>query len=371
MRRAIAQELVAPGNGAALNLDVFKSDGDRVIEGVLREPDGAWHPIIDGLPIFRSEALQPDLTEFATAHGLAYAPPPADTTGQAETNTTFSDKWRRFTTYGWADQHWDFHAQWFVKKLGLDGVEDLARFYGQFERVLECGTGSGFNLNFISKHARGEVFGLDISDAAVTSHQNLRDLPNLSMVRADLFHAPFADDSFDFVIADGVLHHTPSTRGAVEALYKKVKPGGKFFFYIYKRMGPARYFVDQHIRESFTKLTPEECYEACHAITELGRELSKIDTKINLENAIPSLGLPAGEHNVQRFVYYGFMKCFWNDAFDFETNNMINYDWYHPHHAWQHTEEEVTVWLTDLGVKDFNIYDANPNGLSVLVTKPL
>ena len=53
------------------------------------------------------------------------------------------------------------------------------------------------------------------------------------------------------------------------------------------------------------------------------------------------LGIPAGEHDVQRLLYYNFVKCFWNDAFDYETNNMVNFDWYHPHNAWQHTEDEV------------------------------
>ncbi len=53
---------------------------------------------------------------------------------------------------------------------------------------------------------------------------------------------------------------------------------------------------------------------------------------------------------MQRLLYYNFLKCFWNEAFDWETNNMVNFDWYHPHHAWQQTEEEVGRWLGDLGV---------------------
>jgi SAM-dependent methyltransferase len=183
--------------------------------------------------------------------------------------------------------------------------------------------------------------------------------------------APFPDDSLDLVIADGVLHHTPNTRAAFEALYRKVAPGGQFFFYLYKKMGAARQFCDAHIRQQFTKLDLEACYEACKSLTELGRELSRLNATITLEKPIPILGIPAGIHDVQRLIYYNFVKCFWNDAFDYETNNMVNFDWYHPHSAWQHTEDEVAGWLKDLGVTNYRFNDANPNGISCLLTKPL
>ena len=207
--------------------------------------------------------------------------------------------------------------------------------------MLECGPGSGFNTRFIAEHCPGQVFALDISAAAFTTFENTRYLPNCTVVQADLMEAPFHDGCFDFIIADGVLHHTPDTRAAVEALYRKVEAGGQFFFYVYRKMGAARVFCDAHIREQFMTLSPEECYAACEGLTELGRELSRLNAEITLEKAIPVLGIPAGTHNVQRLLYYNFLKCFWNEAFDYETNNMVNFDWYHPHNAWQHTQEEV------------------------------
>jgi hypothetical protein len=48
---------------------------------------------------------------------------------------------------------------------------------------------------------------------------------------------------------------------------------------------------------------------------------------------------------------------------------MVNFDWYHPHDAWQHTEDEVRGWLDELGVREYQFNDANPNGISVLLTK--
>ena len=74
---------------------------------------------------------------------------------------------------------------------------------------------------------------------------------------------------------------------------------------------------------------------------------------------------------MQRLVYYNFVKCFWNEAFDYETNNMVNFDWYHADTASQHDREEVEEWLKALGGVDYQFNDANPNGLSVMLMKPI
>lgn len=373
MRSSIISQLAPTGySPGEFVLEAFRHDGDHVIEGVLRAKDGRWIPILDGVPSFLTGVLQQDLSDFAGKYGLLYQTTVAREAAaeQAKTNETFSDKWKRFKSYGLEPEHEDFLFGWYCKKFGLATRDELKAFYSGRKRILECGPGSGFNTKFMAENCPGQVVALDISAAAFTTFGNTRHLPNCSVVQADLMEAPFADGSFDFIIADGVLHHTPDTRAAVEALYRKLAPGGQFFFYVYKKMGATRQFSDAHIREHFTKLSPEKCYAACEGLTELGRELSRLGASITLEKPIPVLGIPAGTHDVQRLLYYNFVKCFWNDAFDYETNNMVNFDWYHPHNAWQHTQDEVEGWLRDLGAKEWRFNDANPNGLSVLVTKP-
>jgi SAM-dependent methyltransferase len=372
VREKSIDQFVPPGGGPdRYTLEVFQRDGDHVIEGVLRGIGNEWYPVLNGVPSFLTGVLREDLTDFANRHGLPHDATTArpEAAEQAKTNKTFSDKWTRFKNYGLEPQHQEFLFGWYCKKLGLATVDDLKAFYGKKKRILECGPGSGFNTKFMAENCPGSVFALDVSAAAFTTFGNTRQLSNCTVVQADLMHAPFEDNSFDFIIADGVLHHTPNTRAAVEALYRKVTPGGQFFFYVYKQMGAARYFTDQHIRGVFKDLEPEACYQACEGLTELGRELSRLKGNITLEKHIPVLGIPAGTHDVQRLLYYNFVKCFWNEAFDYETNNMVNFDWYHPHNAWQHSEDEVRGWLTALGAAHIQVNDANPNGISVLVTK--
>lgn len=356
-----------------LELLDFAKDNNQILEGVLKENNN-WYPIIKGVPCFLSGSLRPDFSWFQEKYNLPIIDEPfkqkQEQEEQLKTNETFSDKWNRFKNYGLESSHQEFLYEWYCKKLAVSTLAELKSFYQQFERILEVGPGSGFNTKFMAENTQGEVFAVDVSDAAFTTFENTQHLFNCHVIQADLMEMPFPDQFFDFITADGVLHHTPDTKKAVFAIYQKLTPGGQLFFYVYKKMGAARQFCDQHIREYFTQLEPEDCYKACESLTELGRELSRLNAKITLEKPIPILGIPAGTHDVQRLIYYNFVKCFWNEAFDFETNNMVNFDWYHPHNAWQHTEEEVELWLQELGVKEYQFTQANPNGISVLLRKP-
>jgi SAM-dependent methyltransferase/uncharacterized protein YbaR (Trm112 family) len=376
MRKGIVEDgrLRGVRGGGPLTLEVFRAEGEHVMEGVLREDDGYWYPVIGGVPSFLRGRLRPDLAVFERTYGLAPVPQePGGWTGaaeQARTNVTFSDKWRRFGRYGFEPRHAEFLFGWYCRKLGVADVDALKAFYRGKRMVLEVGPGSGFNACFVAENSKGMLFAVDISDAAFTTFENTRHVPNCHVVQADVMAMPFPDGTFDFVIADGVLHHTPDTRAALEAVLRKVGPGEQLFFHVYRKMGAARVFTDAFIRSEFGKLTPAECYEACEGLTELGRELSRLGAKVTLRTGVPVLGIPPGEHDVQRLLYYNFVKCFWNEAFDFETSNMVNFDWYHAHNAWQHTEPEVESWLRELGVTEYRFNDANPNGISVLLRRP-
>jgi len=358
------------GRSEPFELTATAEDDGHVTEGYLRRGD-EWYPIINGVPCFLAGALRPDLTEFAGRHKLPLGPNSSVArSSQRATSETFSFKWSTFTTYGDDRKEQNFLFEWYRRKFGLREDQDLADFYRNRDYVLEVGPGSGFNTRFAAEHCQGKVLAADVSAAADTTFSKTGHLPNCAVIRADLMDLPFQDELFDLIVADGVLHHTPNTEAAMRALYRKVKPGGQFFFYLYKKMGPARQFCDEYIRQELSKLSPTECLEACRALTELGRELSRLGAQITLTKPVEVLGIPAGSHDVQRLLYYNFLKCFWNEAFDFETNNMINFDWYHPHDAWQHTLEEVEGWLITLGIRNYKFNDANPNGLSVLLTKP-
>ena len=87
-----------------------------------------------------------------------------------------------------------------------------------------------------------EVVALDYSDGAMrayhyqTFQSRVTDAAaaRLNYLQADLQQPPFADGEFDLIYSDGVLHHTPDTKRTFMAVAKKVKPGGRFFVWLYR-----------------------------------------------------------------------------------------------------------------------------------------
>ena len=245
MKKEVLKYVTVNSSEDTLELTIFEEKEGHVIEGVLLRKDGYWYPILQGVPTFLEGELRPDFSQFRDKHGLTSIPEDCGSTEQCSqrlTNITFSDKWRRFRNYGMELSHQKFLFDWYCKKLGLENVTELKRFYRKRDMILEVGPGSGFNSRFMAEHAKGQVIAADISDAAYTTFENTHDLPNCHVIQADLMNLPLPDMMFDFIMADGVLHHTPDTKKAVSALYRKLKPGGQFFFHVYKKMGPARQF---------------------------------------------------------------------------------------------------------------------------------
>lgn len=231
---------------------------------------------------------------------------------------------------------------------------------------MDAGTGTGHDVAWYAKITDGEVFGMDISGCVDIAYENTESLPNAHIIQADILSPPFKDKTFEFITSEGVLHHTHSTRLALESLVKLLHKG-EIQFYIYRKRGPIRDFCDNYIRQYTTKLTPEECWEVCEAITKLGKSLSELKANIEVPE-IPILHIKGGVIDLQRFIYYNFIKCFWNSEFSYEENVLINFDWYHPKYAHRHTPEEVRGWLEELGLKTI-VFDVGESGISVRAEK--
>ena len=56
-----------------------------------------------------------------------------------------------------------------------------------------------------------------------------RDSKDVCFIRGDLQALPFAKDFFDMIVANGVIHHTPSTEVTFNAMAPYVKEKGKFY----------------------------------------------------------------------------------------------------------------------------------------------
>lgn len=244
-----------------------------------------------------------------------------------------------------------------TQKLGLDSVDDLYSFISSKSLILEVGVGSGQKLKMMAEHTDGKVVGFDLGSGAEHAYQNTKDMPNVAVIQADLFEPPLKRGIFDFIISDGVLHHTTDTKQAFLSIVPLLSKGGEIVIRVYKRSGPIREFCDDFIRAHTTKMSEEECWVFCKKITNFGEVIAKAGHEIEIPEEIPLLNFKKGKYNLQRFVHYNIFKCFYNEAFTFDENNLVNFDWYHPVDAHRHTEEEVYEWFVEAGLKEIQIFN--------------
>lgn len=281
---------------------------------------------------------------------------------------SYSFKWKRVPRWGFdRDRVRDFNNRWFHEKVGCNNEEACRVFVRGKKAILDVGTGLGGKVAYLCQlNPNASVIGADYSASVEPAFRNVAPWPNAHIVQADLWKLPFAHDTFDLIISDGVLHHTPDPRKAFRALVPYLAHGGEIAIYVYKRLGPIREFCDDLLRRATTRLSPEACWEFSKPFTQFGRALSELQCTIEIPEDLPVLGIKAGRYDLQRFIYHHMVKCFWNPDFSFEENTLVNFDWYHPVYASHHTEEEVIGWFKEAGLTKIRSPRTNANGISVI-----
>jgi arsenite methyltransferase len=179
---------------------------------------------------------------------------------------------------------------------------------------------------------------------------------------------PFRPESFDVISCDQVLHHTPDPPENFRRLIKLLRPGGRILLYVYRIKGPIREFADDYLRGIFTKAPMDACVEFSEKIARLGKNLSQLRAKVEIDDDIPELGLQRGSYDVQRLIYDHVLKCFWNDEYDVATNAMINFDWYRPVHAFRYREKDLREWARSGGLTIERLHVC-PSGISTIMKK--
>jgi SAM-dependent methyltransferase len=128
--------------------------------------------------------------------------------------------------------------------------------------VLECGCGTAQLSNFLGV-AHRTVFGTDLCLNSLRLGQQFRDangLRRVHLLQMNLFRPVFRPGTFDIVISNGVLHHTPDPFGGFKTISELVRPGGYVVIGLYHKYGRlitnTRRLIFRYTKDRFTSLDP-------------------------------------------------------------------------------------------------------------------
>jgi ubiquinone/menaquinone biosynthesis C-methylase UbiE/uncharacterized protein YbaR (Trm112 family) len=329
MKLILVEQIVCPECHTKFSLKIKKKQKEEIIQGTLTCTKKHNFSIIRGIPRLVSDK-QKDFVK---------------------TEDAFSSKWRHFNkTYH--NKKWiERQNKWFIERFGWKTITKLNNFLKTRSKILDAGTGVGNSAKLFSSNSNAQIFAIDASESIEFAYKKYGKIQNIHFLQADIRKLPFKKRFFDFICSDQVLHHTKNTESSFKMLSKLLKKKGIISIYVYRKKGPLREFADDHIRESTIKMTEKQCMEFSKSMALLGKSLSQLKKKITIKEDIPLLKIKAGTYDIQRFLYWNFLKCWWSPDVPFEQSVATNYDWYFPKFAYRHSEKEVRKWFKDVKLK--------------------
>ena len=165
----------------------------------------------------------------------------------------------------------DFGEEW--KKFSIhndESVKELRKEYfdiidenivNKNTYMIDIGCGSGRWTDYFVDKA-GFIEAIDPSDSVFVADKMLGTKDNVRVTKASVDTIPWDDETFDFGMSIGVLHHIPDTKQALINCVKKIKRGGHFYVYLYYRFDnrgflfKAIFFLSNILRLLISRMPP-------------------------------------------------------------------------------------------------------------------
>lgn len=207
--------------------------------------------------------------------------------------------------------------------------------------VLDAGVGAGRFSEILGEWG-AEVVGVDLSYAVESARDNLSRFPRVQVAQADIFKLPFAPETFDVIVSIGVLHHTPDTRRAFEALVPLLKPGGQIAIWVYPRAGD---YANRNEWIPFTRRVPNKLfYRFCRTFVPLATRHAQSPLVQYVRGVFP----------------------FSQQGMGLENDILDTFDGFSPQFHGTHTLEEVQGWFREQGLEDVRSQPLHPTAVTGL-----
>lgn len=212
--------------------------------------------------------------------------------------------------------------------------------------VLDVGCGSGrFTEIALSSGAR--VVAVDYSSSVEACWENMPNHPNLEVVQADIYHLPFALETFDFVYCFGVLQHTPNPKEAFKALPLQLKPTGKLAVDIYPKLFHNYFWPKYWIRLITKRLSHERLFRIVQRLVNILLPISLFLGRIPLIGHKLKYIIPVVNYEG---VYPLSQHQLW------EWSVLDTFDMLSPKHDHPQTLKYLNRWFADVGMKNVEVF---------------
>ena len=293
---------------------------------------------------------------------------------QDQTKDIFGFKWSKRDTYE-SEAVNQNARRWLLERYCNNDPNLLKQWLNEGDTrkiIMDAGCGAGYSAlilfdDLLNEH---DYLGIDISDSIQVAEERFKEIGiEADFIKSSILDLPFIpDESIDVIFSEGVLHHTDNPELAFKYLTKKIKKGGRFLFYVYAKKAVIREYTDDFIRKQIEPLSNKDAWEKLKPLTELGIELGKLKTTINVPENIDFLNIKKGVYDIQRFFYWNICKLYYRPDYSLEEMNHINFDWFRPLNCHRFTPEEIKQWCEDvnLEMENFNVQES---GITVVSKK--
>ena len=285
---------------------------------------------------------------------------------QEQTNKAFSDKWNEYDKENFDEKKklFEFQKKWYLKLYGFSDEQRLKSYLCDKSIILDAGSGLGYKAKwFADLSPNSLVIGMDYSNSVFLAAKNYIDTQNLIFVKNDIANTKIKTNSIDYISCDQVLHHTENPQKTIMEFNRILSNNSELAVYVYAKKALPRELIDDYFREKSKSISKKDMWNLSEQLTELGKKLSELKIEIDVPE-IPLLGIKSGKIDLQRFIYWNFLKCFWNEELGKQTSISTNYDWYSPSNAFRYNKDEFELLLKNANfeIKPYHSEEACHSG---------
>jgi 2-polyprenyl-3-methyl-5-hydroxy-6-metoxy-1,4-benzoquinol methylase len=109
-------------------------------------------------------------------------------------------------------------------------LKNTQKYLNATDVVLDYGCGTGLICNEIAGQVK-KIYAIDISSKMLhiaNERAVERNIGNVDFSKADIFDTQLKSESFDVILAFGLLHYLEDNKQVMERITKLLKPGGLF-----------------------------------------------------------------------------------------------------------------------------------------------